>query len=270
MYLLGILIRSYLPLGCLAEADEALAELRELASERTTADELEIELRLVEGRYDDVLELLHDFPDDAVDDSLMRVSRSKFAGHEIESLTHTGRAAEAADKLRSCLREGTVPLTLRGINATLAGAGSTLAEVAELLPATALRPLLRSASRAPVDLAGTLLEALWQRHPGHAEVLGFAVWLGAQLPLTQALEWSARLRQHGLPENCPLLALAANSERSTRDRVLAAALALESFGDRSAAPLLSESLAQLTAADAEPVLAELRVLAPGIAGADVH
>nr|BFE67580.1 hypothetical protein GCM10020092_008810 [Actinoplanes digitatis] len=75
------------------------------------------------------------------------------------------------------------------------------------------------------------------------------------------------MREQGLARYCPLLALAAATDRSARDRALAAAAALELFGDQAALPPLSEALALVPDDQSRAVLKELRALAPGVASA---
>lgn len=62
----------------------------------------------------------------------------------------------------------------------------------------------------------------------------------------QSLEWPARLRGRGLGSERPLVALAADLDRSARDRSVAAAVAYESFADVRAMSLLEQALADVT------------------------
>jgi hypothetical protein len=98
-------------------------------------------------------------------------------------------------------------------------------------------------------------------------ILASAARLGERLPVMRAMEWAARLRQHGLPEHCTLLALAAHPMRTPRDRVLAAAIAFELFSDERAMPLLEGALDTVPDEENEQVLEDLRELAPTIAAA---
>jgi hypothetical protein len=63
------------------------------------------------------------------------------------------------------------------------------------------------------------------------------------------------------------VALAGDPARTPRDRTLAAATAVEMFADQAAVPLLSAALAEVPAEQNDLVLAELAVLAPGVAAA---
>jgi hypothetical protein len=265
--LLSLVVRGCAGAGRLDEARAALAELASIAQRPVTVSCMEIVLRQAEGDYERVLELIDAFPESAEDDLMLTHERRHFIKQQLESLMNLGRPAEAADVLRADLRAGHVSASLAGAASILRAAGSDLTEIARLVPRSRLRWLLHSAGQAEPALAEELMEALYQRYPGDAGVVGFIAWLGDRLPLMRALEWSARLRQHRLRDQCPLVAIARQPGRSARDRVLAAAIAQETFADPRAMPLLTEALDLVTDADADAVLAELRVLAPGIAAA---
>ena len=89
-------------------------------------------------------------------------------------------------------------------------------------------------------------------------------WAWAR-PLIRAMEWSARLRRHGFGGDCTLLALSRDPRRAPRERTLAAAIALEMYGDKGALPLLAAALETVPDGDSLAVLNEMRILAPGIA-----
>lgn len=265
--LLGLVIRGCTQLERVDEARTAFEDLRTVARQPVTIANMEVHLRFVEGDHHRVLDLIADFPEAAQDDLLVTVGRSQLAGIHLQSLMHLGRTAEAADLLRGFLRQGHLPMPLDAVTAILQEAGSGLAEIAELVPLSRLRWLLHSAGRAEPQLAEALVDALYQRYPGDAKVLGFIAWMAERLPLMRALEWSARLRRHRLADRCPLLAIAREPRRSARDRVLAAAIAYETFTDAAAMPLLTEALESVTEEETGGVLEELRVVAPGIAHA---
>ncbi len=265
--LLTLVVRGCAGAGRLDEARAAFEELKGIAQQPVTVSCMEIVLRLAEENYERVLELIDAFPESAQDDLMLTHERRHFVKHQLESLMNLGRPAEAAEVLRADLRAGHVSASLAGAASILRAAGSDLAEIATLVPRSRLRWLLHSAGQAEPALAEQLMEALYLRYPGEPGVVGFVAWLGDRLPLMRALEWSARLRQHRLGEQCPLLAISRQPGRSARDRVLAAAIAQETFADQRAMPLLTEALDLVTDDEADAVLAELRVLAPGIAAA---
>ncbi|MEU7903092.1 glycosyltransferase [Actinoplanes sp. NPDC049118] len=265
--LLGILIRCCAETDRLPEANAALAELSAAARQQVTVDQAEIVVRTAEGDHERVLELLRGMPETGVNDLGVEVGRRRMTPYEVISLRATGRSAEAADCLRAALREGRLVLPLGDIAKVLEGAGSDLTELARLIPESAIREVLYATRTVSPTLAEAVVEALWERFPGDPQLFGVVVWLAGQLPLNRAIEWSGRLREQGLAKYCPLLALAAATDRSARERALAAAAALELYGDQAALAPLSEALAQVPDDQTGAVLEELHALAPGVASA---
>ncbi len=249
------------------EADAGLAELRELAGSAMAADDLEARVRYAEDDFAAALAVIERMPDSGMDTAFMILGRRQLVPIEIMSLFALERHAEAAQLLGKCLEEGETPLDLAQMTSVLRAGGRDLATIAVLVPRRSLRTLLLAAIEAPVPVVDELLEALWGRYPGVGVILAFAARAGVRLPLVRCLEWAVRLRRHGLAENCTLLALAASAGRTARDRALAAAVALEMFGDDRALPLLAQALEIVPASEATGVLDEMRVLAPGVAAA---
>ncbi|GAA1794671.1 glycosyltransferase [Planosporangium flavigriseum] len=260
------LIHACEALGKLDVARAAIAEIRQLSS-AAVADEFEARIRYKDGDLEGALAAVRAFPESVMDDQFTFISRDRLAEIEILSLFRLQRHREAAERLRECVRAQTLPLNLPQMAAVLKAAGSGIDELADLVPAPALRALLFLTTEAPVDQVDEVLEALWQRHAGSAALLAAAARLGGGLPVMRAMEWAARLRQHGFSEHCTLLALAANETRRSRDRVLATAIALELFSDERAMPLLEKTLEAVPDDETDAVLDELRLLAPGIAAA---
>ncbi|MEV4514901.1 glycosyltransferase [Dactylosporangium sp. NPDC049525] len=263
---LKILADAYLALNRLAEANETIEELRRVASTSFTVDEHEVKLRFAEGDYERALEIVAGLPESGMNDLLYGVGRGRFAGLHIDTLSRLDRHQEAAAQLRKSLREGLVPVPVSRLAQVLGAADGSLAEVAELLPREGLRGLLFGIAEAPPEAADELLEALWRRYPGEPTVLTVAARVGRLVPLIRAMEWSARLRQHGFAERCTLLALSEDARRTPRERTLAAAIALEMFHDEAALPLLNDALSAVPDDQSAPVLQEMRILAPRVSG----
>jgi GT2 family glycosyltransferase len=264
---LSVLSVSHEMTGDFDAARDAIRELRQITTSPVTADELEARLRFAEGDFAGALALTDAFPESMMDDTLIIVSRDRIAEIEILSLFRLRRHHEAAQRLRDCVRKGTLPLGLPLMAEVLRADGADVAELAALTPPTALHALLLSTAEAADDLADELLEGLWQRHVGSTAVLASAAQVGARRPLMRAMEWSARLRQYGFAADCTLVNLAADSGRAPRERVLAASIAYELFSDERGMPLLAEALDAVPDAENGPLLAELRLLAPGVASA---
>jgi tetratricopeptide (TPR) repeat protein len=259
------MVEAYERLGRLAEARQTVGRLRAAGSTAATADELEARIRLAEGDFTGALELIEAIPEGALDDQSITVDESRTAGTAVAALSGLGRWHEAAERIRSSLRQGWLPVTPAKMAEVLAADGSGLAEVALLLPRTSLRSAVLAASEAPAALADELYEALWAAHAAPM-ILAGAAKAAPWLPLMRALEWSARLRQHGLAEHCTLIALSGNGARTPRDRALAAGIAFEMFADQRAVPMLEAALAALAFGDHGRVVEELQTLAPSLAG----
>ena len=264
--LLRSLVDAYERSDRLAEAYEAVARLRASGSTQATTDELTARLRLREGDHAGALEAIAAIPEGAVDDMFVTVDESRTGGLQVLALAGLGRSREAADRLRRSLRAGQLLLPLGQVATVLSADGSGIGEVVALFPAASVRGLVLAATGVADPLADEVYEALWRRDPAPM-VLAGAARLAPRLPVIRAMEWSSRLRQFGLARACPLLALAGDAAREPRDRVLAAAIALELFSDGDALPLLEQALAAVPDSETGRVLAELQELAPGIAQA---
>jgi GT2 family glycosyltransferase len=261
---LEVLIQAATSAGRFEIAEAALRELRDDGGNPLLADDLEVRLRFTQGDHAAALAILAAFPESATDNRLTVMSRRQLANVEILSLFQLGRHDEAARLLSDCLAEGELPLSVPQMAVVL---GGSAAAIAGLVPRRSLRGLLLAASEAPVPMLDDLLEALWAAYPGDAGILALAARAGGYLPLIRCLEWAGRLRHHGFAESCTLLALAAAAMRTPRERSLAAAVALEMYGDERAMPLLAQALEAVSDDEAPRLLDEMRLLAPGIAAA---
>lgn len=262
------MIQAYQASGQLEKAREAVEQLRELDQRSAAGMELDARLRVLEGDFTGALEVIAAIPSGGLDDLLVTVDESRTVEIEIVALAGLGRHHEAAERLRDSVRKGWIPCTLTKIADILAADGSAIPELAELLPRASMRGLLLAATEAPDDLADDVCEALWQTG-GAPMILAGAARVAARLPLMRAMEWSARMREHGLAEHCTLVALASNQARTARDRVLAAAIALELFAEERATQLLEEALGEIPDSENDSVLDELRQLSPTIASSIV-
>ncbi len=259
---LKTMIEALLALRRIEEARRALGELRRLSNKPVTVTQMEAAICFHELNFQRALDIVHAFPESDTDDAGIMVGRGNFAEIEIKSLFYLGRIAESAQRLRESLEAGQLPLTMPEMRDLLEADGAGLGELATLMPRNSVRGLLFKANEAPAGLADEVLEALWDRYGGEPVIFAFAADVGPRLPVIRALEWSARLREAGLPDRCPLVALAANPARTPRDRAIAAAVALEMFADGRATEPLADALEAVPEADGTAVRDELRVLAP--------
>ncbi|MBN1174129.1 MAG: glycosyltransferase [Micromonosporaceae bacterium] len=251
----------------LAEANAALEQLRQAAPNPITALCVEAKIRLAERNPERAYAIVASLPASVRDDATELVGRDHLVNVEILGLAGLGRSAQAADLLRSQLRAGLLPVGLDQATAVLTAAGSGIGELAELFPGDRLNGLLYALNAAPAPVADDLLDRLWGRFPGKPVLLALGSRVARHLPPERAAVWSARLREHGHPEDCPLIAMASDRERPLTERVLAGALAVERFSDQQAWQPLSAALAEVPESEHETLLAELRRLAPGLAAA---
>jgi len=265
--LLYVVVSAALALDDVDTARAAVEDLRSVSGSPVLADFVETQVRYAAGDHAGALRIIEAFPERGTDDRLMVFSRAQLAVFEILGLCELGRHRDAADRLRGYLGRGELPLDVPQTARVLEAGGTGVAELADLVPERSLRRLLIAVAEAPPELADDVLEALWRRRDGDRRILAVAARIGGQLRLIRAMEWSARLRQHGLAERCTLRALAADPQRSSRDRALAAAIAVELFADQDVLPALADALADVPDEEGPAVLDELRVFAPGIAAA---
>ncbi len=247
----------------------ALTDLRREPGAAAMADDLEVRLRVMEGDHAAAMAILERLPERVMDGNRMVVSRRQLADAEIVARYELGDHAGAADLLSTRLVAGDLPVPVAHMVQVLRAGGRDVATLATLVPRQSLRALLFALTEAPMSLADEVLEALWHRYPGDAAVLALAARVGPHLPLLRCLEWAARLRGHGFADSCTLVALAGSGFRAARERALAAAMAVEMYGDSRAMPLLTQALAQVSDEVAGAVFAEMRLLAPGVAASVV-
>lgn len=240
---------------------EWLARLRAASTVQARADGLEALLCAALGDWERAAALLASLPERVEDDDRRSVERAGSVELEVEVLLRLGRDDEAADRIVAVAAGGAVNLSLGSVVDLLRRTGR-LTAYARSLPAESL--LATCAETRSLDpVAGDdMLQALWDSERHRVAVLAAAAEVATQLPVLRALEWAVRLRGAGSAAECPLVSLAQDCARSPRDRVVAAAVALEMFADERVVP------AFIAAADLVPdelashVATELRMLAP--------
>lgn len=249
---------------------EALVWAERLREEAGTPDQADLlaaraEVRL--GNGEAALALLDDIVDpntayhtyDAAFVPLLRCDALAAAGRTTE-------AVEAA--LATAQRYPGEPAAWRILAQLISDDGKKDVDISAAVEALSEESLPSAAGGlvdAPVAGAERLADALWQRWPGDTRLLALMATIGHRLPVPSALEWSARMRAVGHGEHCPLLGVAASSDRHPRERVRAAAAAGRTFTDKRARGLLE--LATTAVADEEITEAfdEVLSLAPDFA-----
>ncbi|RZS91402.1 glycosyl transferase family 2 [Motilibacter rhizosphaerae] len=218
---------------------------------------------LAQERWLECLEAVRRIPDSGWDRGDVReIKRSGSIVVELKALVSLGRYDEAVDRLLRVVRAGELNVCLPDVLELFHSAPARLREYATDLPEELLLPTLAEVRTVPVDRADTFLDALYTAGRRQAAVVAAAAPVAPHLPLPRAVEWSLRLRAAGDPGSCPLVRIARAPERSPRDRVLAAALVMESFADETVLPQFLEAAELVPDAQADAVGKELRLLAP--------
>lgn len=261
--LIVLAVRAAIKTADVAIAEQYLSRLPGEVSGPLLVECLRAEVLAARGDTAEALALIAGLPETAEDDDGMTIGRDTLGELELRLLGQTGQHALAGDRLVALVLAGIVPIPLadaldvldragRGFDALSGAAGDTRAE------------LLLQAAGLPAERADRLLEALWSTD-GAGAVLAVAARLAPELSLLRALEWSGRLREQGLNAHCPLLAIAGATRRAVTDRVLAAAIAFETFRDEEAFVAFSQVLGDVPAHQEAVVLEQLRLLAPRLA-----
>jgi hypothetical protein len=240
--------------------------LREISATPHMANSIAAKIWVMEGEPAKALELIKALPEHFTDEDGKAVRRDNLLKVEVVALHRIGRSDEAVQRLLDAITHGVSDLHLVDVLQLLRSADVPVVKLVEALPEPLWKPFLAQVLQAPPSLGDEMLEAMWQHRPADPGVLAAAVRLGPTLSVLRALEWSSRLRAAGLVGACPLVALASDASRTSRDRVLAAAVALELYADERAMGLLSEALPEVPDEETTAVLDDVHLLAPSIAG----
>ncbi len=233
-------------IGRFEEALSRLQELRQLSRSQVAADIAEGRTRLAMGETEEGLACLARIPSRARDDDGMEYGPHVVAAIRGEALASLGRWGEAADVVLDAVRSnGVLEADVRELVHWLLQAERSPAEITAALCAEDLVPMLGRILRLTPPLADVLLDGAWARFPDHLEPLAAAASVAPRLPLARALVWSSRLRQAGLAESCPLLAIGHDAGIDPVIRVRAAAALYGSFHDVGAIDIARTALDEL-------------------------
>ena len=233
-------------IGRFEEALSRLSELRRLSRSQVAADIAEGRTRLAMGQTVEGLAILARIPSRARDDDGMEYGPHVVAAICGEALASLDRFGEAADVVLNAVRsEGVLEADLAELVRWLSKAGRSPAEITASLRAEDLVPMLGRVLRQAPPLADVLLDGAWARFHDRLEPLAAASRVAPELPLARALVWSARLRQRGLADSCPLVVIGDNEAIDPVVRVRAAAALYGSFGDARALNMARTALGEL-------------------------
>ena len=247
------------------EALEAVVELRRYSTSQITADIAEGRARIAKGETELGLAILARLPLRGRDDDAFEYSTLMLTGIRAEGLVALGRFSEAADLVLESIRcEGVIKVDLGKLVRWMMAAGRQPSEIAEALNVDDLIPALGQMVDLNVDEADAVLEGVHERFPDRLEPLAIASRIGPRLPIERALIWSSRLRQQGLADACPLVAMAKDENRDPRARILAAAVAFGAFADRTVVRSVHDAMARLDPEALEQSKEQISRLAPGL------
>lgn len=258
-------------LGRFDEALEQIGELRGISVSQIGADVAEGSLRISMGEPEVGLALLARVPPRGRDDDGMEYSAHTLSAMRAEALASLGRYDEACDLVLEAMRDaGVLGADLGELLAWLAQAHRSASEIADALSVEDLTPILGRLLRQRPEVADEILEGVWSRFSDRLEPLAAASKVAPRLPVARALVWSSRLRGRGLQSACPLVEIATNGRAHPRVRVLAAAAAFGSFGDRRVVAAVHDARALLDERELEETNGEISRLAPGLLEASPH
>lgn len=174
----------------------------------------------------------------------------RFTGFRSESLhlglaialRGAGRRDEAAEAAVSALQLNPQAVEAWAVLLECADPGGTQdLAAATAVPDEHLVALFARFRGLPVPALDRIAEALWKTRPGNKVVLAAASQFASSLESERVLQWSLRLREHGLAALCPALAGSQDSTRVAEERA-ELLLRLIAVDDD---PLLGERLEQL-------------------------
>jgi tetratricopeptide (TPR) repeat protein len=256
-------------LGRFDESLEQVVELRRISSNQIAADIAEGRMRIAMGDAEAGLSLLARVPARGRDDDGMEYAAHMLAAIRGEALASLGEFGQAVDVVLEAVRsDGVLEADLGELARWLEQAHRSPKEIGDALDIDDLMPVLGRVLRQPPEVADVLLEGIWERFPERLEPLAAAGRLGPRLPVARALVWSSRLRQRGLAVACPLVAIANDEAKGPRTRILAAAAAFGSFGERAVVNAVHEARRLLDARSLEESTLEIGRLAPGLLEAE--
>jgi GT2 family glycosyltransferase/tetratricopeptide (TPR) repeat protein len=249
------------------QPEEALVwieDLQAISSSSAMTRFLEGTARLLLGDPDAAAALLEDVDDLQAEDGVA-YSNSSLQAKKGFARTALGDWEGAADMFVEAASDPTMmdPIWSPMVESHLR-TNRSLAPVVDAVSPIRLVPVLGQMMTSPPESADAFAEALWQRMEGDNRILALAIRIGPKLAVSRALEWSARLRQQGLFEDCPVIAIANDDARPAADRIMAAAIAHTAFNDARAKPSIEAAAAALPEADLVASFTQVSDLAPSL------
>ena len=225
-------------------------------------------LAVAHGEHACALELLDQVAVEDDDDDGFSQTASMVAPLRAEVLAALGRHSDAADTLLGVLcGEGALDVHVGSVVEHLDRAGRPLCDLTAAIPLDKAELFLGQIRQLQVDVADRLLEGLWEH--GRLQplaVLATAAGTAGHLGVDRALVWSTRLRQAGVADACPLMALAHDPERTPAEQARAAGVGWRMFCDVALRDRFRVVYATADEVARTQILAEAVALYPDLAG----
>ncbi|MHB1486744.1 MAG: glycosyltransferase [Acidimicrobiales bacterium] len=253
-------------MGRFDEGLEWIAKLRQASRNQVLADLLEGNLRRQQGEYELALSMYDRLRTRQFDDDGFEYDISMFSHFRAEAQAALGRFDEAAESLLDALHaKGILDTHLGTLVDYLDRAGRPLNDLAQAIPSERVQMFLAQVLQLRPELADRVLEACWESLGQEIPVLATVVSLASRLPVQRSLVWSARLRQQGLIEGCPLISVASDAGVLPSIRIRSASTAHAAFKDERAPALLAETARQLVGtSERDASRLEVAALAPDL------
>lgn len=250
----------------LADPDSAgrwLEHLRAWGEDEQVCLAREGEIALVRGEFDVAERLLTSVQDSTAANGLP-FHASTCTDSLVTALARQGKAREAADVLIEHAARGGTNLPPVSVVMHCASVPGALSRLAVDLSEALLLPFIASLKPCVADVSLPFYDALWSAGRARTALLVAAADKWPSLTIDQALTWSVRLREAGLPDLCPLPRMVEDGERDLRSRITSGAVLVE-IGDDSVLPTLEALLSAVSDDDVSELLAELERYAPRFA-----
>ena len=239
-------------------------QLRTEGGDSNTVSSLEAPLYLAVGDYAKSLELLGQVVCGQSDADGFAPAAGTVAAHKAQAMAALGRFGDAADVLMATLGEdGVLDTHLGSLVDFMTKSGRPLDSLAALVPPDRVKLFMAQLLQLRPDVADNVLEAWLSSGIATNILLATAATLALRLPIERTLLWSARLRQTGQGQSCPLIAKA-TSESPPVLRARNAAVAWATFADKLAQDAFSAAWQDSVEVERHRIALEALSLAPGL------
>jgi len=181
-----------------------------------------------------------------------------------EVLRRCGEASAAVELLVEVRRRNAEQAPLDALLHCAHASGTPYEHLLDAMPAAAVDLSLREVVSMEPGPAHRWCEALWEHRKDRRAVVAGSV-VARRMSMHEVLVWALRAREAGLPEHCPLRAIAADEGSSPARRAVATAVLAEVLLEGDAAAALPARLDAVPADQHDEVLQALAAYAPALA-----